>query len=218
MKITNLLYLFLIVATSNILADIPLSTEETALFQAIKGGNINQVQNVLKSYELQLPNKGVLNEIRDKNNDPILITAVKTEKPAIVNLLLDREDYYKTNINPNVKDQSGMTPLHWAVKFVNPLIISKLLKKGANLNIQDQYGATPLIFATSMSVRKSPYLNNEKLQLLPGIVQMLIAAGTNVNLKNSDGKTAEDLVSEPGVKYPAAANIIKRFLEKAKKA
>ena len=47
----------------------------------------------------------------------------------------------------NVKDNHGMTPLHWAARKGHTTIVEYLLTKGAEINVKDNDGWTPLHFA-----------------------------------------------------------------------
>ena len=45
--------------------------------------------------------------------------------------------------NPEVRDENGRTPLHWAGAMTkNPAVIASLLDAGANLKARTKYGST----------------------------------------------------------------------------
>ena len=68
-----------------------------------------------------------------------------------------------------------------AVKNKNEKIVKALLEAGANSNIQNNLGMTALMFACNI--------------YLVEIVQLLLSHNANVHLKNSEGKSALDMVS-----------------------
>lgn len=47
------------------------------------------------------------------------------------------------NLNVNVQDNFGSTPLHWAVWYHEVIVVKKLLEFGASLSIKDGMGNTP---------------------------------------------------------------------------
>lgn len=47
------------------------------------------------------------------------------------------------NLNVNVQDRFGSTPLHWAIWYHEVLVVKKLLEFGASLSIKDNMGNTP---------------------------------------------------------------------------
>jgi len=68
------------------------------------------------------------------------------EAEKILSCLLSRED-----IDVNVKDPQGNTPLHFfcrEFKVPKSSLLSTLLKKGGNVNDQNNFGETPLHMAT----------------------------------------------------------------------
>lgn len=52
----------------------------------------------------------------------------------------------------NVKNQSGMTPLHLATRFSNNVsIVKRLLDKGALVNVRDKKEKTPLAYVARLN-------------------------------------------------------------------
>ena len=49
----------------------------------------------------------------------------------------------KHGADPNTRDDSELTPLHWAVVKWNRNCIRKLIEKGADVNAKSQEGKTP---------------------------------------------------------------------------
>ena len=86
-----------------------------------------------------------------------------------------------TGSNVNEQDNSGHTPLHYAI--IEPSIIEVcdlLIKSGANINLQNNRGDTPLHMAAQ---------NNNF-----DIAEILVKAGADKSIKNNDGKTPLECV------------------------
>ena len=91
----------------------------------------------------------------------------------------------KTNINSSTK-LGKETALHLACYsvFDDTTVIEALIKNGANVNALDANGCTPVFHC----------------RWRPKMVRVLVDAGTNLSIKNEDGKTCLDLCEE-GIKY-----------------
>jgi ankyrin repeat protein len=85
----------------------------------------------------------------------------------------------KNGADVDLIDKYGITPLHIAVRYNIPDLVSLLVEKGADVNIENDYGFTPLILAV--------HLNNVEM------VRLLVEEGVDVNIKNVSGVTALDL-------------------------
>lgn len=57
------------------------------------------------------------------------------------------EHLLNKNVNPNLADKTGTTPLFWAVKFKNKDLAELLLKHGADKSLKDNLGITPFEYA-----------------------------------------------------------------------
>ncbi|KIJ43796.1 hypothetical protein M422DRAFT_252698, partial [Sphaerobolus stellatus SS14] len=58
-------------------------------------------------------------------------------------------------VDPDVKDQNGLTPLYWAAKYGHGEVVELLLKTGVvDPNVKDEHGFTPLHWAASNSHRE----------------------------------------------------------------
>ena len=88
----------------------------------------------------------------------------------------------------NIQNNSGFTPLHSSMRIqaIDPVFISLLLEYGASVHIVGRFDKTsPLILAVRGTT--------------PGaraVISLLLKAGANVKVKDSDGKTALDYAKE----------------------
>ena len=55
---------------------------------------------------------------------------------------------YLANGDVNVKNERGMSLIHYAIIFNNSEIFDLLLENFININIQDKYGDTPAVIAS----------------------------------------------------------------------
>eukprot|EP01155_Anaeramoeba_flamelloides_P023544 Anaeramoba_flamelloidesa807767_185.p2 GENE.a807767_185~~a807767_185.p2 ORF type:complete len:130 (+),score=15.86 a807767_185:135-524(+) len=82
----------------------------------------------------------------------------------------------------NEKDDLGYTPIHLAVRKNETDIIKYLLKYNPDLNTMDKFGDTPLIDSA----------RNNNIE----VVKLLICGGADKYVKNNNGKTAMDFISD----------------------
>ena len=93
------------------------------------------------------------------------------------------------NVDLNMKDYSGRTPLHVASQSGNVAIVKELLKYNVNVNDRDSGGWTPL-----HRVCVASWFPCSE-QDLSRIVQLLIEHGADANIQKDDGYTALHLAS-----------------------
>lgn len=80
------------------------------------------------------------------------------------------------HLKPNVEDNYGMTPLHYAAQAGHEKILLLLLRNNANIEAEDDKGRTPLIRAGAEGH--------------DGVVRVLIDKGANVDRQDIERKTA----------------------------
>ncbi|CAB0043965.1 unnamed protein product, partial [Trichogramma brassicae] len=122
----------------------------------------------------------------------------------------------------SIKDKSGSTPLHWAVKCRNKKLVELLLKRSANPNFIDQDGSTPLHYICekvddddlAKMLFKFCDENNRRLRLdvqnklgntplheavecgdKKVVVELLLRRGPSPNLANAKGSTPLHIIS-----------------------
>jgi ankyrin repeat protein len=95
----------------------------------------------------------------------------------LIDIILENEQF-----DISQGDNDGSTPLHYAIKGINPIINARHLieEKGADPNISDKDGATPLHIATA----------NAKNVNLSLIDLFLKNKQVNINASDNDGRTA----------------------------
>ena len=81
------------------------------------------------------------------------------------------------NIDVNLKDTVGRTPLHIAAEKGNIDVAMFLIENGANVNVADANGNTPLVFIINKTGN-------------PKVTQRLLEKGASVNTQNRTGETA----------------------------
>ena len=81
------------------------------------------------------------------------------------------------NIDVNLKDTVGRTPLHIAAERGNIDVAMFLIENGANVNGADANGNTPLVFIINKTGN-------------PKVIQRLLEKGASVNAQNRTGETA----------------------------
>jgi hypothetical protein len=116
-----------------------------------------------------------VNTIDGSSKQTALLSATFNERNRTVDLLLSR------NANPDASNIHGQTALHLAVKTRNEYIVDSLLTgtKRASVNAQTNRGHTPLMYAAEAN--------------LSNIIKILLDAGADPTLENSEGKKAADL-------------------------
>ncbi|OQR97761.1 hypothetical protein THRCLA_06871 [Thraustotheca clavata] len=104
---------------------------ESGLCNAIKLGNVNEVQSCLENskYEANLPSS--------EGDLPLHLACIKSQK-QIVEMLID------AGAHINSMDKNGDTPLHLACRYADDRIVEMLLKEFASTALVNQRGWTAL--------------------------------------------------------------------------
>jgi len=101
----------------------------------------------------------------------------------------------KKDIDPNVKDSKGNTPLHVA-SYIGAFDCAKiLLELGADPNSKGKHGLTPLTLAC---------MNNAYYS-----AKLLLENGADVTIENSDGSTAFNFVQSQEMKDLLTAEVLR---------
>ena len=104
--------------------------------------------------------------------------AVVKGNAEIVKILLDNG----ADIEKKAENRDGARPLHWAVFFIQPTMVSLLLESGAVVNSLDAHSSTPLD-----TVAYTQFVNRGNDEILNGIDEM------KKIIEKNGGKLAKDL-------------------------
>jgi ankyrin repeat protein len=169
-QIGNLEYTNLLLE-NNVAVNLMNDNGYTPLISAIVNANIPIIRRLL-----EVPGIDV-NSVEDPLNvdEPItsaLHHAVQLGNTEIINLLLR-----VPNIQLNILDRNGQTPLHVAAINQNNAIVDQLIRAGAQVNIQDAQGMTALMYAARQDAPLSLYY-------------LVNAPGVDLTLTDAQGHTA----------------------------
>lgn len=128
--------------------------------------------------------------------DQDLVTAAERGEIARVRKLLDQ------GIDPNLPGANGATALHWAGTACHCDLVRTLLSAGALPDLQDAARRTALMYAV-VGPQATDWTKWDKSQLsAQTTVEILLAAGADVHLKDVKGDTALSL-AERTLKPPS---------------
>jgi len=175
-------------------ADVDICDENgiTPLMAAAERNNTHAVQALLENRaDTSLTNnngKRAFDIAFTKNNDALTILQEAQNKQEELSYAAGFGDLDQLNqtiqsgANINTPDNTGFTPLHWAVQQQNSATMKELLKKGAHVNKIDENGKTPLVVAV---------IGKNK-----DIVKKLLEHKADTRITNKDGKTALDIAKK----------------------
>lgn len=124
-------------------------------------------------------------EIRAERGVSMLHVAAHKGLTSIMDRLLGAD------AKPNVRDERGATPLHWATSRC----VNVLVQYGADLNARDDVGMAPLHYSIFRLQDKKRKTGGESKEMM----ETLLAAGADVNCRSDNGFTPLHLVSLLGI-------------------
>lgn len=108
----------------------------------------------------------------EQNDSMTMLEAIKKKDVTTFSTLIDRKD-----IDVNIRDEEGNTPLHWAAKMRLNEVVKPLLERKADPNLLiPEKNVSPLGIAVFHGNRE--------------MVALLLDAGAKVNVHNFQGRTA----------------------------
>lgn len=122
----------------------------------------------------------VINQAKDPDGNPAVITAAAFSQSEIVGTLLE------AGADPNAQGFGGKTLLETAIVNDDPDLVDAVLLAGADVNQPDEFGATPLMYA---AVNGSP-----------AMVGKMLDTGADPTLTDKEGSTAADYAELDGIK------------------
>lgn len=141
-----------------------------------------------------------INAVEPEKGDAILHIACKEKNIGVVKFLLNQKE-----INVNLQNANGNTPLHIACTLQNFELVCILIDKGANLNLTNNFSKSPLLIACS----------NISGDIGFQIIEFLLNKNANPHLKDYKGNIFLHLLCGLPEKYAAKAQeIISNLLNK----
>ncbi|XP_041471085.1 uncharacterized protein LOC121420494 isoform X1 [Lytechinus variegatus] len=149
----------------------------------------------------------------DRNGQTAAHHACKNNTERCLGTLLK---YTEVDVNLNIRNYEGYTPLHLAAMVGNPTLVTMLLEKGADINSKDsKNGWTPLFHAVTnqdtklvhnllssgAEVNIQSYSGNTVLHVATGrgytdIVKILVHYGADMSLKNTQWDTPATITTD----------------------
>ena len=175
---------------------------DTPLSLAVGQGNIPIINLLIE--------KGAdVNHLNEMGNTLLMevcrgVIVNRKDKNVIISLLL------KSGINLNAKNIYGNSAISYSINTKNLKLLKHLLKIGADINILDSNGNTLVHKIVLLALFER--LKNKELD---EIIDILIATGINLNVKNNDGYTPLHLAVKPAndKDEKAAYQIVQKLLD-----
>ncbi len=169
------------------------SRGDTALSIAAETGDLETMRLLIA--------KGADVRSINRMGESTLIQASKSRRPEAARVLIEKSvdpniasTWYASVLNGQIA-LLKIVALDRAASFGPVEMVRDLLKAGANVNAQDVRKLTPLMYAVSAENQN------------PEIVQILIAAGADVNVRSATGETALDWAEK--FRYPEVIAALK---------
>lgn len=104
----------------------------------------------------------------------------------------------KAGADVHAADKNGVTALHHAVRFRNPIAVKTLIDHGAKVNQTcRKSGSTPLHRAVTST--GAPGTAGKQAEARE-IVALLLAAGADPSIRNKSGKTPGDYATDEAIR------------------
>lgn len=137
-----------------------------SIFDIARSGTVAEVKEVMKQ------DPEIINKLNENGFSPLILACYRGNT-EVAKFLIDHvkdlnykskegtalaglsvkynkelvESLLKKNADPNIPDETGCTPLFWAVKFGNKELVQLLLDYNADKSKKDSMGMTPFEYA-----------------------------------------------------------------------
>ena len=102
--------------------------------------------------------------VRGREAVPLIVALAEAHQPWLRDNNADREErladirtvvelLLKSGADPNARDETGNTPLHWALLYRDPQLISLLIENGACVYLENNEGQSVMRLRTSSAIR-----------------------------------------------------------------
>jgi ankyrin repeat protein len=172
--------------------------DEEELIELINAIDLLPEPDLDKIFDI-LSRPGVNPNIRHRilNGDTLLGYAIKSTYFSIYHEIHGEINYelvemlLEYDVDPDIKDNNGETPLIFVCTLLEYDIIELLLEYDADPNLKDNDGNTALILVVN-EIRMEDYDITEHIELL-------LNNGADPTIKNNEGKSAYDIAIEDGM-------------------
>ncbi|KAK3347103.1 hypothetical protein B0T25DRAFT_485306 [Lasiosphaeria hispida] len=156
--------------------------------------------------KLHPPGSGPEQDMLERRQHHEVIRQLLERQSNILKHMLDKQDMMElANLEPDFRDSSGQTPLHWAAERGMKFMVLRLLRTVIDISTEDKEGRTPLMVAAANGhvevVRELLYENRRRVPGRPlneedlGVQDKQMRAARDVANNMGLGKIA-DLIGE----------------------